>query len=280
MLKPGCGYNRRTVMKQRLDVLMTERGLANSRSLAQRLVMDGKVRVDGRIIRKPGVQVAEDACLELEAPPRFVSRGGEKLQAALDAFGLQNLSGWVCADVGASTGGFTDCLLQAGARRVYALDVGEGILDERLRNDSRVVVMENTNARHVVQLVEPVQFVTVDASFISLQLLLPVLRGWLTADGQVVALIKPQFEAGREEVGRGDGVIRNPEIHRRVVLDVLNCAIGLGLRPRGLIRSPLLGPKGNVEFLVWLDVCAQPILAEDWQRWVQDATKEDHSRVE
>lgn len=267
------GYNERMQQKQRLDVLMTMRGLAASRSLAQRLVMDGKVRVDGRVVDRPGVQVAETAQLELDGAARFVSRGGEKLYAALTAFGLRSLAGWVCADVGASTGGFTDCLLQAGVERVYALDVGQGILDGRLRRNERVVVMENINARYVQTLPEPVQLITVDASFISLRLLLPVLRGWLAEQGQVIGLIKPQFEAGRQEVGRGDGVIRDVAVHRRVLDEVLTCAVELGLKPLGLIRSPLLGPKGNTEFLAWLGLRGGADLDSEWKTWIADVTE-------
>lgn len=252
---------------------MTMRGLAASRSLAQRLVMDGKVRVDGRVVDRPGVQVAETAQLELDGAARFVSRGGEKLYAALTAFGLRSLAGWVCADVGASTGGFTDCLLQAGVERVYALDVGQGILDGRLRRNERVVVMENINARYVQTLPEPVQLITVDASFISLRLLLPVLRGWLAEQGQVIGLIKPQFEAGRQEVGRGDGVIRDVAVHRRVLDEVLTCAVELGLKPLGLIRSPLLGPKGNTEFLAWLGLRGGADLDSEWKTWIADVTE-------
>jgi 23S rRNA (cytidine1920-2'-O)/16S rRNA (cytidine1409-2'-O)-methyltransferase len=198
----------------------------------------------------------------VDSGPRFVSRGGEKLDAALEAFRI-NVTGWVCADVGASTGGFTDCLLQRGAAKVYAIDVGKGILHWKLRNDPRVVVMEDTNARYVESLPEPVQMVTVDASFISLKLLLPVVKKWLTplrlppsqtsGIGGVVALIKPQFEAGKKDVARGDGVIRDPAIHKQVLLDVLTFAQGEGFQIRGLIKSPLLGPKGNAEFLVWLN---------------------------
>jgi 23S rRNA (cytidine1920-2'-O)/16S rRNA (cytidine1409-2'-O)-methyltransferase len=235
--------------KARLDALMVERGLAESRSLAQRLIMAGEVRVDGQVALKPGRTVDRAVGIEVAAPPRFVSRGGEKLEAALLAFNL-DLRDAVCADVGASTGGFTDCLLQHGAQRVYAVDVGRGILHWRLRQDPRVVLLESTNARHLDALPEPVDWVTVDASFISLTLILPVVAGWLKPAGAVVALVKPQFEAGRQSVGRG-GVVRDPEVHRRVLGQVIESLEPLGLGLRGLIRSPLLGPKGNVEFLLW-----------------------------
>src|SRR5512138_2677440 len=182
--------------KTRLDLLLVERGLAESRAKAQALIMAGEVRVDGEVALKPATSVDTAARLEVEQGPRFVSRGGEKLDAALEAFGIPVLDR-ICADVGASTGGFTDCLLQRGAARVYAIDVGKGILHWRLRNDPRVVVMEKTNARFVEGLPEPVSLVTVDASFISLKILLPVIKGWLVPGGDVLALVKPQFEAGR-----------------------------------------------------------------------------------
>ena len=235
--------------KRRLDVLLVERGLAESRTQAQRLIRAGLVRVAGQVADKPGTQVATNAAITLQARPRFVSRGGEKLEAALVRFGL-DVRGWVAADVGASTGGFTDCLLQHGARRVYAIDVGYGQLDWRLRNDPRVVVMERTNARYLESLPEPVDLVTVDVSFISLGLILPMAVRWLKPGGQVVALIKPQFEAGRREVGKG-GVVRDPQVHRRVLERVLDIAAGLDLGLRGLMPSPLRGPAGNVEFLGW-----------------------------
>jgi 23S rRNA (cytidine1920-2'-O)/16S rRNA (cytidine1409-2'-O)-methyltransferase len=241
--------------KVRLDILLVERGLAVSRAQAQALVMAGQVRVNGEQELKAGTGIHPDARLEVEQAPRFVSRGGEKLDAALTAFEL-DAAGLVCADVGASTGGFTDCLLQRGAARVYALDVGKGILHWKLRNDPRVLVLEGTNARFVDRLDEPVALVTIDASFISLRLLLPVVKQWLgpdqTAARGIVVLIKPQFEAGRQDVRRGKGVIRDPLVHRQVLLDVLRAAQGEGLSVRGLMRSPLLGPKGNTEFLAWL----------------------------
>jgi 23S rRNA (cytidine1920-2'-O)/16S rRNA (cytidine1409-2'-O)-methyltransferase len=251
--------------KTRLDVLLVERGLAESRSQAQRLVMAGQVRVNGEVMLRSAASVPLQASLEVDRGPRFVSRGGEKLEAALQAFSLP-VQGSVCADVGASTGGFTDCLLQHGAARVYAIDVGHGILDWKLRQDARVVVMEETNARFLEHLPEPVQLVTIDVSFISLKIILPVIRSWeLAGDespvGSVIALIKPQFEAGRQQVGRGKGVIRDPEVHRQVLMDVLGYAEELGYSICGLIRSPLLGPKGNTEFLAWLEMTGGQALA-------------------
>jgi 23S rRNA (cytidine1920-2'-O)/16S rRNA (cytidine1409-2'-O)-methyltransferase len=238
--------------KTRLDVLLVERGLAESRSQAQRMVMAGVVRVGGQMVLKPATGVEPDVGLEVIAGPRFVSRGGEKLEAALSAFQIHP-SGWVCADVGASTGGFTDCLLQHGASRVYAIDVGKGILAWKLRQDPRVLVMESTNARYLESLPEPVSLVTLDASFISLKTFFPVIENWFTrGTGRVIALVKPQFEAGRTLVARGKGVVRDPQVHRQVLLDVLTAAHMGGYGLQGLIRSPLLGPKGNAEFLVWL----------------------------
>jgi 23S rRNA (cytidine1920-2'-O)/16S rRNA (cytidine1409-2'-O)-methyltransferase len=246
--------------KVRLDVLLVERGLAESRAKAQALIMAGQVRVAGQTTIKPATTIASDSVLTVDSGPRFVSRGGEKLDASLEAFSI-DVTGLTCADVGSSTGGFTDCLLQRGAAKVYAIDVGKGILHWKLRNDPRVVVMEETNARFVDALPEQVSLVTVDASFISLKILLPVVRRWflvpegrgIRSEGEIIALIKPQFEAGKKDVSRGDGVIRDPEIHRQVLIDVLNYAQQEGFAIRGLIKSPLLGPKGNAEFLVWLD---------------------------
>jgi 23S rRNA (cytidine1920-2'-O)/16S rRNA (cytidine1409-2'-O)-methyltransferase len=247
--------------KVRLDVLLVERGLAESRAKAQAMIMAGQVRVADQVAHRPATTVPADSILTVDSGPRFVSRGGEKLDAALEAFAV-DVTGFICADVGASTGGFTDCLLQRGAAKVYAIDVGKGILHWKLRNDPRVVVMEGTNARHVESLPEPVSLVTLDASFISLKILLPVVKKWLTplqfpasrpgGIGGVLALIKPQFEAGKKDVARGSGVIRDPEIHKQVLLDVLGFAQKDEFHVRGLIKSPLFGPKGNAEFLVWL----------------------------
>jgi len=256
--------------KTRLDVLLVESGLAESRAKAQALIMAGQVRVNGQTALKAAALIEPSATLTVDSGPRFVSRGGEKLEAALEAFAI-DVNGLVCADVGASTGGFTDCLLQRGAAKVYAIDVGKGILHWKLRNDPRVVVMEETNARFVESLPEKISLVTIDASFISLKILLPVVKKWLSplhlppfsekmggvprrGKGGIIALIKPQFEAGKKDVSRGDGVIRDANIHKQVLLDVLAFAQSQGFGLRGLIKSPLLGPKGNAEFLAWLDM--------------------------
>ena len=236
--------------KQRADLLLVERGLAASRSLAQRLVMAGQVRADGQVVSKPASLLDEAVRLEVDAGPRFVSRGGEKLAAALDAFAV-TVERAVCADVGASTGGFTDCLLQSGARRVYAIDVGHGVLHWKLRNDPRVVVMERTNARHLDSLPEPVDLVVMDASFISSTVLVPNAVGWLGETGGLIVLIKPQFEAGRKEAARGQGVIRDPKVHAGILREILPAIERSGVAFKGLIRSPVTGPKGNVEFLGW-----------------------------
>jgi 23S rRNA (cytidine1920-2'-O)/16S rRNA (cytidine1409-2'-O)-methyltransferase len=236
--------------KMRLDELLVNLGLADSRDLAGRYVMAGQVRINGQVAQQPGDLALPDAEVTLDLGPRFVSRGGEKLAAAFEAFAL-DVRGHVCADVGASTGGFTDCLLQHGAARVYAIDVGGGILHWKLRQDERVVVMENTNAREVSLLPERVAFVSVDASFISLRVLLPVISGWFSEKGQAVALIKPQFEAERAETDEGRGVIEKPAVHRRVLEEVLSSAFDRGYTLGGVARSPIIGPKGNQEFLAW-----------------------------
>jgi len=252
--------------KKRIDVLIEERGLAESRSQAQRLIMAGEVRVNDQVVLKPAVKFLQNVVITVDQPPRFVSRGGEKLEGALQAFDLLDVSGRICADIGASTGGFTDCLLQHGASKVYAVDVGYGILHWKLRNDPRIVVMERTNARYITGFPEPVSLITIDASFISLRIFLPVFKNWFGSEqGEVVALIKPQFEAGRKDTAKGDGVIRDLAVHQKVLTEVLTEAVNQGYAITGLIRSPLFGPKGNTEFLVHLLLPfseTQPI--EDW----------------
>ena len=243
-------------MKVRLDQLLHQRGLAPSREAAKRLILAGKVTVDGRCIDKPGTRVPSDAQPMIAEPPPFVSRGGLKLAAALEAFPI-HVHDAVAADVGASTGGFTDCLLKNGAARVYAIDVGYGQLDWGLRQDSRVTVMERTNARYLKTFPEPIDLVTMDVSFISLRLILPAARHWLKPGGEMVALIKPQFEAGRRQVGKG-GVVRDPAVHRSVLESLLVWMVEEELGPQGLIRSPLKGPAGNVEFLVHLRPAENP----------------------
>lgn len=246
--------------KIRLDLLLVERGLAESRAKAQAIIMAGQVRVNGQVADKASTSFMTDVQVDVDSGPRFVSRGGEKLLGALETFAIDP-RGLTCADVGASTGGFSDCLLQHGATKVYAIDVGKGILHWKLRTDPRVVVMEETNARFVESLPEPVQLVVCDASFISLKILLPVIKAWLLHQDNnqaesfgLVALIKPQFEAGRKESAKHKGVIRDPQIHARILRDVIEFALQTGYGLRGLEKSPLLGPKGNVEFLAWFDL--------------------------
>ncbi|NMC02278.1 MAG: TlyA family RNA methyltransferase [Chloroflexi bacterium] len=259
--------------RERLDVLLVARGLAESRSLAQRLIGAGEVLVDGRVVDKPGAQVPMTATLTLAARPRFVSRGGEKLDAALERFAIP-VAGRVAADIGASTGGFTDCLLQRGALRVYALDVGYGQLAWTLRQDPRVVVLERTNARYVTALPERVDLIVSDVSFISVRLIYPTAVRWLREGGEIVSLIKPQFEAGRAQVGKG-GVVRDPAVHRQVLVEVCAALAELGLGLRGLMVSPLLGPAGNLEFLGWW----QPgVAGDDVPAWIERALQEALAR--
>ncbi|HOC22305.1 MAG TPA: TlyA family RNA methyltransferase [Anaerolineae bacterium] len=259
--------------RERLDVLLVARGLAESRSLAQRLIGAGEVLVDGRVVDKPGAQVPMTATLTLAARPRFVSRGGEKLDAALERFAIP-VAGRVAADIGASTGGFTDCLLQRGALRVYALDVGYGQLAWTLRQDPRVVALERTNARYVTALPERVDLIVSDVSFISVRLIYPMAVRWLREGGEIVSLIKPQFEAGRAQVGKG-GVVRDPTVHRQVLVEVCAALAELGLGLRGLMVSPLLGPAGNLEFLGWW----QPgVAGDDVPAWIERALQEALAR--
>lgn len=237
--------------KHRLDVLVHERGLAPTRSKAQGLIMAGEVLVDDEVIDKPGTRFTEDVRITVKERPPFVSRGGEKLAGALSDFRF-NVESRIAADVGASTGGFTDCLLQNGVARVYAIDVGYGQLAHKLRVDERVVVMERTNARYLESLAEPVNLVVVDASFISLKLLLPAIQKWLTQQADIIALIKPQFEAGKDDVSKG-GVVRDSEVHTRVILEIADFAKSLHFTVVGLTMSPIKGAKeGNTEFLIWL----------------------------
>ncbi len=239
-------------MKKRADEVLVDRGLAPTRSKARALIMAGQVRIGDRVIDKAGQAIDTNENLEVITGPQFVSRGGEKLAHALDEFGLDP-SGMICADFGASTGGFTDVLLQRGASRVYAIDVGYGQLDYQLRNDERVVVMERVNARHLDSLPESIELVVIDVSFISLIQMFPAVQAVLAAQtGQCIALVKPQFEAGRDLVGKG-GVVREPATHRTVLTTVAEAAPGFGLVPRKVTRSPITGPKGNVEFLMLFD---------------------------
>ena len=252
-------------VKKRLDVLLVERGLAETRAQAQALVMAG--RVPG--FSKAGEQVDESAQLAVDAPPPFVSRAGEKLANALDALAL-TVAGLDCLDVGASTGGFTDCLLQLGAARVVALDVGHGQLHPRLRSDPRVTVLERVNVRRLAELPFAPQLVTCDVSFISVRLALPPALRLAAPEWQALVLVKPQFEAGREDVGRG-GVVRDAAVHRRVIREVAEAALGWGAEPLAVVDSGLPGPKGNREFFVHLGCRTSPRLPDELDDWVAAA---------
>lgn len=239
-------------MRERLDTRLVALGLTPSREKAQRLILAGAVRVNGQLAHKSSETVTDDAQIAVEAAEKFVSRGGYKLEAALDAFHI-SCTDLVCVDIGASTGGFTDCLLQRGAARVHAVDVGKGQLDWKLRQDPRVTVHEDLNARHITPAVigEPADLLTLDVSFISLTKVLPAALTLLKPGGQIVALIKPQFEAGKKDVKKG-GVVRDSAVHERVKQEITRFAMAaLGLEPLGtVIESPLLGPAGNKEFLI------------------------------
>lgn len=241
--------------KERLDVLLVERGLVATRTKAKALIMAGEVKVNGERVDKAGMSIPREAQIELMMPLPYVSRGGYKLAGALDTFGI-DVTGRVCADVGACTGGFTDVMLQRGAAKVFAIDVGYGQLDWKLRSDDRVEVLERTNARYLESLGESVSFVSMDVSFISLKLVLPAVKGWLSAEADIVALIKPQFEAGPEQVGKG-GIVRDSAVHRSVLHDILGWCRDNGLTPRGLVRSSIEGSEGNIEFLGWFSPNAE-----------------------
>jgi len=252
------------VVKKRLDVLLVERGLAESRTQAQALVMAGLVPGHS----KPGEQVDDAVPLEVERPPPYVSRAGHKLANALDAFGLDP-AGLDCLDVGASTGGFTDVLLQRGARRVIALDVGYGQLHQRLRDDPRVIVMDRTNARSVTALPFPPQLVTCDVSFISVRTALPPVLRLAADDWQALVLVKPQFEAGRADSPKG--VVRDPAVRRRVLREVVEASLAWSAQVAGLVDSGLPGPKGNHEYVVHLVHADHPELPAELDRWIADA---------
>ncbi len=250
--------------KIRLDVYLTENGLAPSREKAKAIIMSGIVFVDEQKCDKAGMTVSPDQKIEVRGNTlRYVSRGGLKLEKAMQSFPIK-LDGTVCMDVGASTGGFTDCMLQNGAKRVYAVDVGYGQLAWSLRTDERVINMERTNIRHVTdeQVNEPLDFASIDVAFISLGLVLPVVHTLLKDGGEVVALIKPQFEAGKEKVGK-KGVVRDPQVHEEVVCKVCAKAEEIGFGVLGLEFSPVKGPEGNIEYLVYLKKGEQSVIDAD-----------------
>ena len=266
-------------MKERLDVLMVKRGLAASREKAKAVIMAGDVLVDGQREDKAGTMFADTVDITLKGNPLpYVSRGGLKLEKAMTHFNLM-LDGKVCMDVGASTGGFTDCMLQNGAVKVYAVDVGHGQLDWKLRNDERVVCMERTNIRYVVpeDIQERPSFVSIDVSFISLTKVLGPVRDLMEKDGELVCLIKPQFEAGREKVGK-KGVVRDPAVHEEVICKVMEFAAEIGFELLHLEYSPIKGPEGNIEYLLHVRKAAEPIEADRLP--VKETVKEAHGTLD
>ena len=259
-------------IKKRLDVLLTEQMYADTRSKAQAIIMAGQVYVNGQKADKPGTAYEETVQIEVRGVTcPYVSRGGLKLEKALRDFGVKP-EGFVCSDSGASTGGFTDCLLQQGAKKVFAIDVGYGQLDWKIRSDERVVVMERTNIRYVTpeDLGEPLDLSVIDVSFISLKIVLPAIKALLKPTGQVLCLIKPQFEAGKEKVGK-KGVVREPEIHKEVLDTFVETVTELGFTILGLTFSPVKGPEGNIEFLGHLTLEDKPGIIPDTAQVVRDA---------
>ena len=263
--------------KKRLDVLLFERGLAESRQKAQAVVMSGQVYVNGQKVDKAGTPTPADAPIEVRGGGlKYVSRGGLKLEKAMETWPI-SLAGAVCADIGASTGGFTDCMLQNGASKVYAVDVGYGQFAWKLRSDTRVVCMERTNARYLTheQIPDELDFASVDVSFISLNLILPPLRGLMKRSGQAVCLIKPQFEAGKDKVGK-KGVVRDKAVHQEVLEHFLEHAASAGFGVRGLTWSPIRGPEGNIEYLGWLS--AEGGMAGSWD--LKELVEASHAKLE
>ena len=256
--------------KKRLDVVMTERALAESRQKAQAIIMAGQVYVNGQKVDKAGAPVAEDAQIEVRGKTlAYVSRGGLKLEKAVKRWPIQ-LKGTVCADIGSSTGGFTDCMLQQGAEKVYAVDSGYNQLDWRLRNDPRVVCMERTNARYLdrEQIPDELDFFSVDVSFISLRIILPPMRPLIKETGEAVCLIKPQFEAGKEKVGK-KGVVRDPAVHLEVLENFLTHARDAGFTVKDITFSPIKGPEGNIEYLGYLSAAEGPAYEGDLKELVR-----------
>ena len=266
--------------KKRLDVLLTEQGLAESRQKAQAIIMAGQVFWDGRRMDKAGASVPETAQLEIRGQTlRYVSRGGLKLEKAMQTFDLPSLEGVTAIDAGASTGGFTDCMLQNGAAKVYAVDVGYGQLDWKLRNDPRVVNMEKVNVRYLdPETIEtPVDFISIDVSFISLKLVFPVAADLLGEDGSLVCLVKPQFEAGREQVGK-KGIVRDPKVHCQVIENVITYGRENGLFSHGLTWSPVTGAKGNIEYLLYMK--KQPPQEEISEDAIKALVADSHAELE
>ncbi len=246
-----------TLRKIRLDQLLVDRQLAPTRSQARSIIMAGEVLVDDQLVDRPGKLLEDSVDIKLAARPRYVSRGGDKLAGTLDEFSV-SVGGKTCADVGACTGGFTDVLLQRGAKRVFAIDVGRGQLHWKLRQDPRVVVLEGTNARYLDALPEKVALAVVDVSFISLRLILAMVGRWLRPGADLIALVKPQFEAGRRDVGKG-GIVRDPSVWRGVLHEIVQWCQANQFHVHGISRSPITGAGGNVEFFVWLGCQPMPI---------------------
>lgn len=268
-------------MKERLDVLLVSQGLAASREKAKAIIMSGNVLVNGQREDKAGTMIDVKAEITVKGGQlKYVSRGGLKLEKAMSHFDL-TLEGRVCMDVGASTGGFTDCMLQNGAVKVYSVDVGHGQLDWKLRNDPRVVCMEKTNIRYVTpeQIEELAAFVSIDVSFISLTKVLPPVRELMTEDGEIVCLIKPQFEAGREKVGK-KGVVRDPKVHEEVIEKVIDFAATVGLESRELEFSPIKGPEGNIEYLLHLLKRPDAASVEPFAGNVQEIVAQAHGTLD
>ncbi|MBQ3615863.1 MAG: TlyA family RNA methyltransferase [Anaerotignum sp.] len=265
------------VEKERLDVLLVQLGLANSRELAKAYIMAGNVYVDGQKEDKAGTKVAVNADIEVKGSQmKYVSRGGYKLEKAINEFGVQ-LEGKICLDIGASTGGFTDCMLQNGASKVYAIDVGYGQFAWKLRNDERVVCLEKTNVRYVTheQVPDEGDFASIDVSFISLTKVLPAVLGVLGPNGQLVCLIKPQFEAGREKVGK-KGVVRDINVHREVIEMIVNYVRAQNLGILALDFSPIKGPEGNIEYLIYLDKSQTGMNEEDVTKRLEEVVAQSH----
>lgn len=265
------------VEKERLDVLLVQLGLANSRELAKAYIMAGNVYVDGQKEDKAGTKVAVNAEIEVKGSQmKYVSRGGYKLEKAINEFGVE-LEGKICLDIGASTGGFTDCMLQNGAKKVYAIDVGYGQFAWKLRNDERVVCLEKTNVRYVTheQVPDEGDFASIDVSFISLTKVLPAVLGVLGPKGQLVCLIKPQFEAGREKVGK-KGVVRDINVHREVIEMIVNYVRAQNLGILALDFSPIKGPEGNIEYLIYLDKSQMGMAEEEVAARLEEVVAQSH----
>ena len=258
--------------KVRLVELLLEKGHCDSLEIAKKVILAGEVRVNGEVVDKAGSTVPIDSELSLKTSNKLVGRGGLKLEGALKNFNL-DVQGIVCADVGSSTGGFTQVLLNAGATKVYAIDVGYGELDWKLRSDARVCVMERTNARYLDSLPEPIKFVSIDVSFISLDKILPAVKKWIDPQAKIVCLVKPQFEAAKSLVGEG-GIVKNPETHRAVLMNVIEMSVKIGFQVLGLMPSPIKGAKGNVEFLLLLEDDKGIKVGQDIEKLVSKALLE------